>query len=62
MRKDKTGVSGVVVVVVGIWVLAFSLAAATARAYPAAYWPAYYAAACGLALIASGAVVAGVFL
>jgi hypothetical protein len=56
------GLAGVVAVVTGIWLIALSVAAATVTAYPSAYWPAYVAAAVGVALVASGAVVAGVFL
>ena len=62
MHRDKVGVAGVAVVLVGIWVLALSIASATATAYPTPYRLWYYVAACGVALIASGAVIAGVFL
>jgi hypothetical protein len=60
--RNKVGLEGVAAVVTGIWVLCFAAAAAASTAYPGAHVPFVFLAAAGLASIASGAVVARVFL
>jgi hypothetical protein len=61
-RNDKVGLIGFAVMLAGVWLLSIAATAAISTAYQGVYRPLAYMAGAGLALIASGGLVAGAFL